>query len=389
MLKKSNPDKTGVTVQVTKVPQPDGDSPVLTDSNREKRIALGDKKEKKLTVEMSWTVKSRAAAGEVDLDASCLVFNKLGRYVETVFWDNLQAKGITHLGDEKLDEEDDSSDHEGVDDPNQNSQTENIEVNFSKLHEEVSHLVFVLNIFNNKTFANLIKIDYKLLFGGNVYCRYTVPTEKFKKIRDNNALIIAKIFKKKEVQNDWFVRILSNPQSIPFGQVVDVLIPCILREKEDKKQCSSLRMVEPLVPTWEKITIEILEGRGLAAADINGRSDPYVKLECGHWKHKTRVKKETLNPVWTDAKFELQFSETEEKDITFLVKDHDRVGKNDFIGQFQVSIAKIPPNKEINRWFRIQPPENPERNTTNTRKKSEKTYGSIYVRLHKHASNDH
>jgi len=80
----------------------------------------------------------------------------------------------------------------------------------------------------------------------------------------------------------------------------------------------------------------------------------------------------------------LQFSETEEKDITFIVKDRDRVGKNDLIGQFQVSISKIPPNKEMNRWFRLQPPENPEHNTT--KKKSEKTYGSIYIRLHKHAS---
>lgn len=39
--------------------------------------------------------------GEVDLDGSCLVFNKFGYLVENVFWDNLVAfdGAIEHLGD--------------------------------------------------------------------------------------------------------------------------------------------------------------------------------------------------------------------------------------------------------------------------------------------------
>jgi len=324
---------------------------------------------------MSWTVKSRSQSGEVDLDASCLLFSKFGRYMETIFWDNLSTKGIIHKGDEKLDEEDESSDGE---DTKQNSQTEYIEINFGKLENEISHLVFVLNIFNNKTFANLTKIDFKVLSAGNI-CKYAVTPDKFKKMRDNNALIIAKIYKKKEIE-DWFVRIISSPQSIPHGQVVDVLIPYILREREDKKQQNSLRIVEPLVATWDKINIEIVEGRGLSAEDINGRSDPYVKVECGRWKQKTRVKKETLNPSWTDAKFELYYNDTQEKDITFIVKDRDRLGKNDLIGSFQVSISKIPPNKEMNRWFRLIIPEG----SNTTKKKTDKTYGSLLVRLFKH-----
>jgi len=135
-----------------------------------------------------------------------------------------------------------------------------------------------------------------------------------------------------------------------------------------------------LVATWDKINIEIVEGRGLSAEDINGRSDPYVKVECGRWKQKTRVKKETLNPSWTDAKFELYYNDTQEKDITFIVKDRDRLGKNDLIGSFQVSISKIPPNKEMNRWFRLIIPEG----SNTTKKKTDKTYGSLLVRLFKH-----
>ena len=36
--------------------------------------------------------------GEVDLDGACLMFNKFGRFVETIFWDNLSAGGIRHYG---------------------------------------------------------------------------------------------------------------------------------------------------------------------------------------------------------------------------------------------------------------------------------------------------
>eukprot|EP01124_Arcella_intermedia_P029558 TRINITY_DN6286_c0_g1_i3.p1 TRINITY_DN6286_c0_g1~~TRINITY_DN6286_c0_g1_i3.p1 ORF type:complete len:171 (+),score=47.53 TRINITY_DN6286_c0_g1_i3:756-1268(+) len=115
-------------------------------------------------------------------------------------------------------------------------------------------------------------------------------------------------------------------------------------------------MIEPLVPTWSTITIEILEGRGLNPEDYNARSDPYVKLYCGSWAQRTKVKKETLNPVWEDSKFQLQYKDAEkEKDITFIVKDYDRITKNDYLGQLKISISKIPLNKQMDRWFRLTP----------------------------------
>jgi hypothetical protein len=59
-------------------------------------------------VELGWTVKgndgkqhdlhSFTLTGSVDLDASCLLFDKWGRWVETVFWDNLQTRGVEHKG---------------------------------------------------------------------------------------------------------------------------------------------------------------------------------------------------------------------------------------------------------------------------------------------------
>jgi len=151
------------------------------------------------------------------------------------------------------------------------------------------------------------------------------------------------------------VRILSTPYTIPSGQVVDVLIPSIIKDNEDKKK-DSPKIVEPLVPTWDKIIIEVKEGRSLAKHDLNGRSDPYVKIECGEWKKKTKVRKENLNPLWSDAVYELNYKEAgDEDEIWFYVRDRDSLGKDDYIGEFHVSIKNIPPNKELFRWFRLLP----------------------------------
>lgn len=49
-------------------------------------------------------------------------------------------------------------------------------------------------------------------------------------------------------------------------------------------------------------------GRGLAAEDLNGKSDPFMKITAGKgWKRKTKVRKETLTPKWTDAIYELEY----------------------------------------------------------------------------------
>jgi len=158
---------------------------------------------------------------------------------------------------------------------------------------------------------------------------------------------------------------LAEPYVIPFGQVVDVLIPHLIRKNH----------VQPLVRTWDKIYINVVEARGLMSKDINGKSDPYVKLSCDTWKERTKIMQETLNPKWNET-FELNY-DTQCLKILFKVMDHDRIGRDEFLGTFTVSIRGIPPNKEMNRWFRLQ----------GTGKKDEKVTGSVYVKFQKVATN--
>uniref|UniRef100_A0A3P9C812 Double C2 domain alpha n=1 Tax=Maylandia zebra TaxID=106582 RepID=A0A3P9C812_9CICH len=76
----------------------------------------------------------------------------------------------------------------------------------------------------------------------------------------------------------------------------------------------------------------------LAAMDVNGFSDPYVKTYLKpdvhkKSKHKTAVIKKTLNPEFNEEFFyEISFSELATKTLEVTVWDYDLGKSNDFIG---------------------------------------------------------
>lgn len=49
------------------------------------------------------------------------------------------------------------------------------------------------------------------------------------------------------------------------------------------------------------LVVTVVEARNLPAADLNGKSDPYVQLTLKNVVHKTKVVKATLNPTWKET----------------------------------------------------------------------------------------
>ena len=75
---------------------------------------------------------------------------------------------------------------------------------------------------------------------------------------------------------------------------------------------------------------------GLAAADLNGTSDPYVLVQCGGQKRKTRVIMKQLAPVWNETlHFRGELDDFLASGVHFELYDHDEVGSDDSLGEIK------------------------------------------------------
>jgi len=129
------------------------------------------------------------------------------------------------------------------------------------------------------------------------------------------------------------------------------------------------------LPAKNTLTIGILKARNLKAKDINGKSDPYVKV----WlmfgdkrveKKKTPIYKCNLNPIFNASfEFDVPWEQIRDCAIDVQVMDFDTIGRNELIGkillaskngsgptetkQWQDMIAK--PRQSVVVWHRLKP----------------------------------
>ncbi|KAK3816721.1 MAG: phosphatidylserine decarboxylase-domain-containing protein [Linnemannia gamsii] len=81
-----------------------------------------------------------------------------------------------------------------------------------------------------------------------------------------------------------------------------------------------------------RMRICISKATNLAVKDMNGFSDPYVKVSIGGHKFTTKVVPKSLNPVW-NATFEFDLEAFSVPDqVSLVFWDKDFIGKDDFMG---------------------------------------------------------
>jgi len=101
------------------------------------------------------------------------------------------------------------------------------------------------------------------------------------------------------------------------------------------------------------VIIKVISGRGLAAMDMNGKSDPYLKIFYGAEKYKTSVQKATLTPHW-DQTFSIKYKDSE-KILRIECWDWDRIGANDFMGQIEIDLSTLHLGVEKKELFPLSP----------------------------------
>ncbi|CAJ1962757.1 unnamed protein product [Sphenostylis stenocarpa] len=105
-----------------------------------------------------------------------------------------------------------------------------------------------------------------------------------------------------------------------------------------------------------KLVVRVIEAKNLPPTDPNGLSDPYVRLQLGKHRFRTKVIKKSLNPKWNEE-FSFRVDDLNEE-LVISVMDEDKFFNDDFVGQLRVPIS-IVFEEEIKSlgtaWYSLQP----------------------------------
>ncbi|XP_020862630.1 double C2-like domain-containing protein beta [Phascolarctos cinereus] len=148
---------------------------------------------------------------------------------------------------------------------------------------------------------------------------------------------------------------LKPNQTKTFSICLEKQLP--VDKTEDKSLEERGRILISLKYSSQKqgLLVGIVRCAHLAAMDANGYSDPYVKIYLKpdvdkKSKHKTAVKKKTLNPEFNEEFcYEIKHGDLAKKTLEITVWDYDIGKSNDFIGGVVLGInAK---GERLKHWF--------------------------------------
>ncbi|TKY60932.1 Synaptotagmin-5 protein [Spatholobus suberectus] len=142
-----------------------------------------------------------------------------------------------------------------------------------------------------------------------------------------------------------------NLEGLEDGSIKDVWIPLEgTSSGELRLKIEVVRMEDQEGSRGGWIELLVIEARDLIAADLRGTSDPYVRVNYGNLKKRTKVIHKTLNPRWNQT---LEFLD-DGSPLILHVKDHNALLPTSSIGDCVVEYQRLPPNQMSDKWIPLQ-----------------------------------
>lgn len=129
------------------------------------------------------------------------------------------------------------------------------------------------------------------------------------------------------------------------------------KKGEEEKEHEKLGRLEYSLDynfTDAQLIVGILQAADLAAMDMGGTSDPYVKvflLPDKKKKYETKVQRKNLSPVFNETFiFKIPYAELGGKTLVLQVYDFDRFSKHDMIGEIKIPMNSVDLGQPMQVW---------------------------------------
>ncbi|XP_034049946.1 double C2-like domain-containing protein alpha [Thalassophryne amazonica] len=153
--------------------------------------------------------------------------------------------------------------------------------------------------------------------------------------------------------------------SLPTMSSMDTSIGIDSCDSDDSTSLGTLEFDLLYESATNSLHCTVLRGKGLKPMDFNGLADPYVKLHllpgaCKANKLKTKIVRNSLNPVWNETLTYYGITEEDmsRKTLRVSVCDEDKLTHNEFIGESRVALRRVKPDqtKHFNICLEHPPP---------------------------------
>ena len=102
-----------------------------------------------------------------------------------------------------------------------------------------------------------------------------------------------------------------------------------------------------------RLDLHLQQGKDLAIKDLNGTSDPYVKVFYGTTeKFTTNIIYKSLNPLW-DEKCAFFISDLTVP-LRFELFDYDRIGRDEPLGTTRIDLSTVPFDTPTTRILELE-----------------------------------